>query len=49
LQTTATVADPKAKFADATGRTFVGPNTESLKAAMRLATKDDKTGTWPIP
>jgi len=49
LQSDATVRDPAAKFTDASGRHFVVPTEESLRAAMRLATADAATRTWPIP
>jgi hypothetical protein len=38
----------EAKFTDATGRAFVGPDDASMRAAAALRTADAKAGTWTI-
>lgn len=47
LQTTSSVK-PAQRFTDATGRTFVRPDTAGLRAAASLLTADDRTGTWAL-
>ena len=49
LQTDSTVTNLTAKFSDASGRDFVAPSNDSLRAAMALTAPDDTTHTWPIP
>jgi hypothetical protein len=49
LQSTATVANPSAKFTDASGRTFVAPTNDSLKAAIAFAKPDGKLNVWTMP
>jgi hypothetical protein len=48
LETTATVTDPTNRFTDASGRTFVAPNTASLTAAAATLRPDQTAGTWPV-
>src|SRR5262249_24098520 len=48
-QSTSRITNLTAKFTDARNRTFVQPTDDSLRTAMRLATPDEKTHTWPIP
>jgi len=48
LQTHVDAASPW-KFTDASGRTFVAPTDDSLRAAAKLLTFDSGSGTWPIP
>ena len=42
------VATAAAKFTNATGRTFVGPTTTSLRAAAKLLVPDEATRTWNL-
>ena len=37
------------QFADASGRTFVGPTTSTLENAVAMLKPDKALGTWPIP
>jgi hypothetical protein len=48
LQTQQTTS-ATAKFADATGRSFVGPTNDSLDAAAKLLQPDPKLNTWTLP
>jgi len=49
LQSNANIANPDAKFTNADGRTFVEPNPDSWRAAVKLAKLDPQTHTWPMP
>jgi hypothetical protein len=49
LQTTASVSNVDAQFSDATGRNFVGPTPDSMRAAMATATFDPASATWVLP
>ena len=42
-------AGAASKFADASGRTFVGPTNASLQAAAGLLTPSETEGTWDMP
>jgi len=46
---THTSSDALSKFTDATGRTFVEPNTASMDAAAKLLKPDTATRTWKLP
>ena len=37
------------QFANAAGRSFVGPSDASMRAATQLMTPDKSTGSWPVP
>ena len=46
---THTSAGAATKFTNADGRTFVGPSSDSLRAAVGLLKPDRTTNTWPVP
>ena len=48
LETTSAVS-PSAKITDASGRVFVLPTTDTMRAAAQLAVPNTTTGVWALP
>jgi hypothetical protein len=46
---THTASGAATKFTDSSGRSFVGPSDDSLRATAALLQPDKDLGTWPIP
>jgi hypothetical protein len=49
LQTHSNITNFTNQFSDDSGRTFVTPSEDSMRAAMALAKPDETSGTWVMP